>query len=870
MQRYERARDDLVARLLALETETTEDRRASLHAAQKRLARGRFVLAVVGEFSSGKSFLLNALLGKFGLLATDINPSTATITELEYGPSDEATAYYEDGRSERVPLDSLDRVTTANEADAPQRVVVKADSPFLQRGFVVADTPGLASISPTHRRATLHFLPTADAVLYLIDTQQPFSEGDASFLGIVRRHIDTIFIIQTKIDLWNQPQSDRRAAWEHAHDRIARMAALHAPGTYVYALSAREYVDGTVAGDTAAVERSRFPAFLTALDASLIKRTGRARLRRAEEAARTAAHDERDRIERDLAMLSLDASALARRRADAVPELQRLDDDARTYRDDLLARCVSARRDLVERGHALAGELERALTQAFDIADVARLRDRERLHIVVDRVVAQVAGDFARQTATAIVDDVVTALARAKERLPLRWSANDEAAYAFGAQPGTSLWSGDVATAIAATIVLEAIGGPAIALVADIAARFASRPPGGYMKRELVADLRAEIFPRLAAEVSRFSDGVGARAGRLYDSLGHAIAAAALVRRDADLGSIDRALRAHESGSAGATAEQASKRQAAIARELAAIEGVVSSFMAHEDEIAPADPGSHAVRIAHEEPSFDPSSYEIGLRPERWRVAVLGAIGRGKSSLINAFAGRRVLDDPAGSVRFPIHVRYGEREQAYQLDADGQWREIEFRSAADAAAETAVLVLVPWTLPHQLVLVHAPAFDSGDPDAADVNVAVASHASEVLCLFSRQLSDRELDLYERVAEFGRPMLFAHTIADNESPKERRHVVELAQEYLKTRNIAAERVFVVSANDYVDARGAGRAAAPWNEMEALRSTLDAHGETHMARLARLERARTAVESPASVPLQAPPKDGFFARLFGKGR
>ena len=62
-----------------------------------RLERAKFVLAVVGEFSSGKSFLLNALLGKFryediaggkhvvGLLATDINPSTATITELEYG-----------------------------------------------------------------------------------------------------------------------------------------------------------------------------------------------------------------------------------------------------------------------------------------------------------------------------------------------------------------------------------------------------------------------------------------------------------------------------------------------------------------------------------------------------------------------------------------------------------------------------------------------------------------------------------------------------------------------------------------------------------------------------------------------------------------
>ena len=121
---------------------------------------------------------------------------------------------------------------TKEERDAPVRVIVKSDSPFLQRGFVVADTPGLASINPAHRRATLQFLPTADAVLYLIDTQQPFTEGDASFLGIIRQHIDSIFIVQTKIDLWRQPQSDDRPAWAHANDRIARLAAVHAHGTY--------------------------------------------------------------------------------------------------------------------------------------------------------------------------------------------------------------------------------------------------------------------------------------------------------------------------------------------------------------------------------------------------------------------------------------------------------------------------------------------------------------------------------------------------------------------------------------------------------------------------------------------------------------
>lgn len=896
MRRYESTRDELAARLAALEDLLEGERRAAVARSRLRLARGKFVLAVVGEFSSGKSFLLNALLGKFryekageardlaGLLATDINPSTATITELEYGNQDEATAYYEDGRAERVPLDALSRFVavgksgagvlhdpTKDERDAPVRVAIKSDSPFLERGFVVADTPGLASINPAHRRATLQFLPTADAVLYLIDTQQPFAEGDASFLGIIRQHIDSIFIVQTKIDLWRQPQSDGVAAWERAYERIARLAAVHAPGTYVYALSAREYAEGVLDGDAAVVERSRFPEFLAALDASLITRTGRARLMRARERATAAAADESARLARDLEMLDLDAATLQLRRAEILPQLARLDDDAATRRTALLSDGLARRSALADRGRALADDLERALGQAFDTADVARLRDRERLHLIVDRVVADVAGDFAQAATRATIDAVESAVDGARAQLPLRWALNDAAARAFGADPGTSLWSGNVRDAIAATIVLEAIGGPAIGIVADVATRFATRPPGAYMKRELLADLRGEIFPRLRTEIASFASRVGARMGQLYDDLSEAIAHALIAKRDADLGSIDRALQAQTRGQALEQTGKLRGRRDAIAAASGAIESTVADFVAHGAEIEPADPGPAVVRAAHAEPVFDRTSYDRGLRPERWRVAVLGGLRRGKTSLINAIAGQTVLtDDVAGSVRFPIHVRYGERECAYALDDDGQWREIPFAAAARAAAERAVLALVPWSMPRELVLVHAPAFDSGDAHAEDVNAVVAAHASEVLCLFSRQLSDRELDLYERVAELGRPMLFAHTIADNEAPAERRHVAELASEYLKARNVPSERIFIVSAAEYGDARRAGRAAAGWNELEALRSTLEGHAQAHMDRLERRAKALAAGSSASGeAPVEPVPKRGLFERLFKKG-
>ncbi len=896
MRRYDDARARLAALLSELESLLDESRRETLRHVRARIERDTFVLAVVGEFSSGKSFLLNALLEKYryenvggaraivGLLATDINPSTAAITEIAHGTHDEAVAIFEDGRREQIPLDSLNRFTavgksdvgllhdaTGDDRDAPTRVVVKTNSSFLERGFVVADTPGLASINPAHRRATLHFLPNADAVLYLIDTQQPFTEGDASFLGIVQQHIDSIFIVQTKIDLWTAAQSDDRPSWEHAYDRIARMAALHAHGTYVYAVSARDYVTGRLDDDAATIEASRFRPFLAALDASLIRRTGRARLARAGAGADEAARDEVAHLDRDVAMLQLDEARLRDARAAVLPKLEQLDRDVELLRKRLVEAGFALRARVSDAGEQLVAELEQTLGQTLDTADIGKIRDRERLHLLVDRIVARVTGEFASQTAQVAADELHETLERARSVLTLRWSPAEATARAFGAHAGSSLWSGDLHDAIAATIVLEAIGTLAIGFVHDVASRFSSRPRDAYMKRELTLDLRMEIFPRLRTTVSAFAADVGTRLARAYDDLAQALARGLIAAHDAELGSIERALAAHAAGSVVERLAAEAERRAAIARVTSAIDGLVADFMGHAAEIAAADPGPAEIHAAHADASsFDRGAYDRGLRPERWRVAVLGALRRGKSALINAFAGREVLtDDAAGSIRFPVHVRYGERDAAYALDRDGTWTEIPFERASAQAALSPVLLLVPWTLPEQLVLVHAPAFDSGDESADDVNVVAAAHASEVLCLFSRQLSDRELDLYQRVAEFGRPMLFAHTIADNETARERRGVVELAGEYLRQRNIACERIFTVSSHEFLTARRDGRAPAGWNETEALRATLEAHAEAHMTRLARLAHARESIAREDRPVAPSRDRVGLLGRLLGKG-
>jgi len=934
LERYRTARDAAVGALDDLRGTIAADPIwygaaddvATLERSAERLRDGRFILAVVGEFSSGKSFLLNALLGKvqheerlgskriIGLLATDINPSTATITELSYAHEEIATAHYPDGREERIPLGRLSRFVavgdeakvhdaTGDERGAPDLVRVGVDSAFLRNGFVVADTPGLASINPAHRRATLAYLPGADAVLYLIDTQQPFTDGDASFLGIVRRYIESIFIVQTKIDLWRMRDGEREA-WQHASARIVAQASVHAPGTPVFPLSARDYAEGLLTGNDDLLAQSRFREFLAALDASLVATTGRSRLRRAAADARRLATRAADAYAREANALELPVADLDAQRSALVPALEALEASTASAVAALEAAGSVLQAEIVAGGAAMRDGLQRTLGRAFDIADVARLRDRAKLHIIVDETLASAIGRFAADTADAVgrrlreatkaaVGSIVSGTtdadparnlrdlldALAAERLPV----TEDAARAFDGDPSSGTWSTDLETGLRSSIVLGALGGPAVGLVEAIAGGFRSAQQGAYMKRELLADLDARFFPAFDREVAAYIETIAERVAAIAARLGARVAGIAPRIRSEALGVVERALAAHAAGTDRAAAARAARERATSVGSIATRIDTVSETFARTsrleraelaDPAVPLDAAAGRERIdTAESARFDPQTYEHGLNPRRWRVAVVGAFKRGKSSLINALAGEKILRDEGNDaeMRFPVHVRYGPEVRAYVLGDDAGWNPIPPDAMLERSAAAPVLIEVPWSLPRELVLVHTPAFDSGFPLAEQITLAAAGSASEILALFSRQLSDRELDLYGRMSALGKPMTFVHTIADNEESAERRNVVALADRYLRERAIVPQRIFTTSTLDYRDARTEQRAPAGWNELGALATTLTSHAEEHMQRLERAQReadeqARLAARASTTAPNGQ--STSFFGRFFGR--
>lgn len=104
---------------------------ATLDNMLERLKTNTFRLAVVGEFSSGKSTFLNAIIGK-DILKHGVQETTATITEIQnLSEAENFDVYYVNGTTEKeIPIDKLIEYTSTssklhNVAQDIKKVVIK-------------------------------------------------------------------------------------------------------------------------------------------------------------------------------------------------------------------------------------------------------------------------------------------------------------------------------------------------------------------------------------------------------------------------------------------------------------------------------------------------------------------------------------------------------------------------------------------------------------------------------------------------------------------------------------------------------------------------------------------------------------------------
>ncbi len=139
-----------------------------------------FLTVLVGTFGSGKSSIINALLGE-PLLPVGPTPTTDRIVILRYGES-----------VKEIPSEG--KVTT-----------LFHPAPILERTSLV-DTPGLESVFRQHEALTRRFLHRSDLVFMVMLATHAMTAGSMEYLRRLREYGKRIVVLINQIDLLEPAQ----------------------------------------------------------------------------------------------------------------------------------------------------------------------------------------------------------------------------------------------------------------------------------------------------------------------------------------------------------------------------------------------------------------------------------------------------------------------------------------------------------------------------------------------------------------------------------------------------------------------------------------------------------------------------------------
>jgi small GTP-binding protein len=217
---------DLRATLVKFEAEGEDE--ATLRDSIQQLDE-LFLLVVVGEFNSGKTAVINALLGQ-KLLEEGVTPTTTQIHLIRHG--------------------------------APQKTGVSGDQVLITfpveflTAMTIVDTPGTNAVIRHHEAITDQFVPRSDLVLFVTSADRPFTESERIFLGRIRDWGKKVVFVINKIDILENGEEIAKVK-----DFVLENARLLLGVTpEAFALSARGALRGRQ-GELRLWEESRFAPF---------------------------------------------------------------------------------------------------------------------------------------------------------------------------------------------------------------------------------------------------------------------------------------------------------------------------------------------------------------------------------------------------------------------------------------------------------------------------------------------------------------------------------------------------------------------------------------------------------------------------------
>ena len=182
-------------------------------------------IGFLGEFSSGKSTLINALIGKKVLPAME-KPTTKSIIEIIPTKEVENLEFYEKDENENLmPIEPVDFQEIALGRREGTGVIKVRPSEILQEGYFIVDTPGISSLEKTDIDITYGYLPFLDGAVICQDINYgSLTDSILNFISkpSIKPIINNFIFALTKAD--TKPEASVKEIKKHIVDLLVEKA----------------------------------------------------------------------------------------------------------------------------------------------------------------------------------------------------------------------------------------------------------------------------------------------------------------------------------------------------------------------------------------------------------------------------------------------------------------------------------------------------------------------------------------------------------------------------------------------------------------------------------------------------------------------
>jgi len=193
----------------------------------ERLENHVFEIGIFGRVSSGKSSLLNHLLGS-EVLPVGVTPVTAFPTRVSYGIRAQAIIEFAEEKPQTVELSRLAEFATEQQnpgnARHVMRIRVQVPAGRLREGVTFVDTPGLGSLASAGAEETVAYLPRCDLGIVLVDAASTLTHEDLAIVQALYQSGAQAMVLVSKADLLGA--AERRQAGDYVERQLATQANL--------------------------------------------------------------------------------------------------------------------------------------------------------------------------------------------------------------------------------------------------------------------------------------------------------------------------------------------------------------------------------------------------------------------------------------------------------------------------------------------------------------------------------------------------------------------------------------------------------------------------------------------------------------------